>query len=285
MSGKQLFLVDNFRDTGRPLLAILADPKSTFVRGLKRFKRRALYANVMNDRTAPYFTTGLATTDPFSEPDKIQLNYTEGYDRVILDRRDPVRTNLQPQKLSVKDKTSRFVKSLPFYATLSVLVPVGIVVFLGNSVVQTYHSSQRIKLHESGKAGIDLTKYRPPFFDEIREAVDEVREAAEDVYENINNAQDQEYLTSDSEDATSIGATSAKGVKKEASHPHHTLALTDEQFAIIEALDNVGFHKNLVRFHNTTHSHAAIVVRVDADHYEEGYQVMRHWLDNEFILE
>ncbi|KAG9816752.1 DUF676-domain-containing protein, partial [Aureobasidium melanogenum] len=39
-SGRQLFTVDSFRDTGRPLLTVLADPSSVFIRGLAKFKHR-----------------------------------------------------------------------------------------------------------------------------------------------------------------------------------------------------------------------------------------------------
>jgi pimeloyl-ACP methyl ester carboxylesterase len=50
-SGRQMFTVDDFRDTGRPLLAIMADPESIFIHGLSKFKNKILYTNIANDRT------------------------------------------------------------------------------------------------------------------------------------------------------------------------------------------------------------------------------------------
>ena len=75
MSGRQLFGVDKFRDTGRSLLSVLADPESIFIRGLAQFKHRSLYANVVNDRTVTYYTAGISQTDPFVDPDDIKINY------------------------------------------------------------------------------------------------------------------------------------------------------------------------------------------------------------------
>lgn len=49
-SGRQLFTIDNFRGTGRPLLSALADRESAFYKGLQLFAHKTLYANVVNDR-------------------------------------------------------------------------------------------------------------------------------------------------------------------------------------------------------------------------------------------
>ena len=89
-SGQQLFGVDSFRDTGRPLVAVLADPNSIFMAGLARFKRRVLYANIVNDRTAVYYTTHISKTDPYTDMSKVQVKYVEGYEGTILDPYDPV---------------------------------------------------------------------------------------------------------------------------------------------------------------------------------------------------
>ena len=48
-SGRQLFTIDRFRDTGRPLLSVLADPSSVFILALSKFKKRVLYCNIIND--------------------------------------------------------------------------------------------------------------------------------------------------------------------------------------------------------------------------------------------
>jgi hypothetical protein len=89
-SGRELFTVDKFRDTGRPLLEVLADPNSIFVKGLAKFERRTLYTNIVNDRTAVYYTTGISKKDPFTNLDKVKLNYLKDYDDVILDPDTPL---------------------------------------------------------------------------------------------------------------------------------------------------------------------------------------------------
>lgn len=49
-SGRQLFMIDKFRGTERPLLSVLADPDSIFIAALRQFQRRSLYTNIVNDR-------------------------------------------------------------------------------------------------------------------------------------------------------------------------------------------------------------------------------------------
>ena len=58
------------------------------------------------------------------------------------------------------------------------------------------------------------------------------------------------------------------------------LALTPDQFAMIDALDNVGIKKYPVHIHEARHSHAAIIVRMQRDTFREGKIVVRHWLSN-----
>ncbi|KAG4278282.1 hypothetical protein FPRO04_13929 [Fusarium proliferatum] len=52
MSGRQLFTIDRFRDTNRPLLAVLADPDSIFMSGLKKFKRRTVHKHYQRSKRA-----------------------------------------------------------------------------------------------------------------------------------------------------------------------------------------------------------------------------------------
>jgi hypothetical protein len=88
--------VDKFRDTDRPLLEVLGDAESIFIKGLAKFERRTLYANIVNDRSAVYYTTGISKTDPFTNLDKVRINYLKGYEDVILNPEAPV-APLDPQ--------------------------------------------------------------------------------------------------------------------------------------------------------------------------------------------
>jgi hypothetical protein len=53
---------------------------------------------------------------------------------------------------------------------------------------------------------------------------------------------------------------------------------------MIKALDDVGFRKYPVHIHNSSHSHAAIIVRNTRGAFEEGKLVVAHWLKEEFKI-
>lgn len=54
---------------------------------------------------------------------------------------------------------------------------------------------------------------------------------------------------------------------------------------MIAALDTVGWRKYPVYIRKNRHSHAAIITRVDKPSLDEGKNhVLRHWLNEEFIL-
>jgi len=287
MSGRQLFGVDNFRDTDRSLLAVLADPESIFIRGLAQFKHRSLYANVVNDRTVTYYTAGISQTDPFVDPDDIKINYIPDYEDVIVDGQHPVshKEPEEPPALSQRlvQGTWTILGRTGIVAALTVLVPIGVSAFLINSAFQSIRSQQRIRLHEEGRSGIDYARYRIPLM------INAVRREAEGMYENANHVQSQEYLSESYEhvgsasprkDESRSDVDSIQEQKEAATPTFPTLALTQEQFGMIEALDNVGFTKHPVYIHNHRHSHAAIVVRMNKPSFNEGRVVIKHWLDN-----
>ncbi|KFY32578.1 hypothetical protein V493_00047 [Pseudogymnoascus sp. VKM F-4281 (FW-2241)] len=303
MSGTQLFMLDNFRESGRPILEVMADPKSIFITGLRRFKRHSLYANITNDRTAPFYTTGISKIDPFVDLKAVNVGYLDGYEDVILDPTRPF-SRKEKKLLTLYSKlkldVSFFFSNLHIIVLLILVIPIGTFAFLVYAGIQTIRSSSRIRLHESGEAGIDPSSYRTPFLTDIREAV-------EDAYGNLNNAQSQEYLsttpstTVSSEDESSASArplmanvaaekpsrsVSASGTPNTDVSPKETptLALTPQQFTMIRNLDMIGWRKYFVHIHKLRHSHAAIIVRRDKAGFSEGYVVLRHWLD-EFLME
>jgi hypothetical protein len=327
MSGRQLFIIDDFRGTGRPLLSVLADPDSVFIKGLALFKRRTLYANIVNDRSAVYYTTGISRIDPFKDLDKIKIRYIPGYGNVVV---DPIEPFASPEPVIAEPSsffthlttTGRaFFNSVPLTLTLILFIPIGAVVFLVNSAIQTAWSTRRIRLHEAGMAGIQISTYRTPLL------INGMRGAVEETYENLNSAQGNVYLESGNEEAldsdppTSTwrkrpeppiadGAVSeAAASEKPAPSPSPSpsidsinaaddpvrpqsrhldvpmLALTPDQFAMIHALDNVGWSKYPVHIHKNRHSHAAMIVRMDRPTFSEGFIVLRHWLDEEFLMD
>lgn len=288
MSGRQLFTIDNFRDTGRPLLAVLADPNAIFLAGLKRFKRHTLYTNIVNDRSAVHYTTGITKTDPYTNLDNIRVNYVDGYEDVILDPKHPVapkpKVSGPATFSSIAAAGLKWIQRVPFAIALVVFVPIGIVAFLINSVVQTFRSSKRIQLHEKGLAGVSIDEYRGPLW------MKEIREEVEHAYETLNSSQDQEYLASETdEDLDEVemdrSTTQLLARERRMSVPSQpTLALAPYQFQMIQALDSVGWHKFPVWIHKDRHSHAAIIVRWEKKTFTEGAVVLRHWLNEEFVI-
>ena len=300
-SGRQLFTIDTFRDTNRPILSVLADPRSIFMRALSQFSHRVLYANIINDRSAPYYTTSISTTDPFTNLDAVSINYLPDYAPTVIDPADPV--HLKPPEIQrpffarLASSSQSLLASVPVFALFSVLIPMGSVLFLINSAVQQVRSQKRIRLHEEGKAGIGLGRYRIPLM------VENARSAVEDAFENINARQGQQYLPE-----TELNAnreTKLSGGQQQNGHAEKTqrsaprtswdlertssprsefptLALTAQQFEMVQALDEMGFRKYRVHIHDIRHTHAAIIVRSQKPRFDEGKTVVRHWLDEEF---
>ncbi|KAI5369303.1 Putative alpha/Beta hydrolase, lipase [Septoria linicola] len=297
-SGQQMFLVDDFRDTKRPLLSIMADPNSVFVKGLSRFKNKWIYANTMNDRSVPYYTSAISRTDPFVELDKISVHYLKEQPapgEVILDPSHAVSTRRSAwEDMSAFERIytapRQTLRSLPYYLLFLTLVPIALPAFILNAGYQTYQSAQRIRLHESGKA-FKLDKYRVKFLEEAEAATDRA-------YERITNSSREEYLptpppepaseassTTDSEQADNEDLKlSKRESRREKSHDFPILALTEEQFDMIENLDKLGFAKFPVHITKVRHTHAAIVVRMQkplsgTDSFSEGKVVVKHWAE------
>jgi hypothetical protein len=323
MSGRQLFIIDSFRDTGRPILAVLADPDSIFIRALRQFKNKSLYANVVNDRSAVHYTTAISRIDPYKNIKDLKINYVEGYEPVVI-RPDnaisppDINGELPTFYYRIVDHSQTMLKSTPTFLVLSLLIPLGTVAFLMNSVIQSIRSSRRIKLHEEGKAGVRIGRYRIPLM------VEDMQSAVEGVFDDLNRSQNSEYLPAGTEEHAThpeikplsphfnhsdplvsdtkasspppprVSSCPSLGSEKK-SQPLQgqqlqqkrqlefpTLALAPEQFAMIQTLDAVGFRKYHVYIHNARHSHAAMIVRKPRKDFDEGKVVMRHWLDNEF---
>ncbi|KPI43329.1 putative lipase [Cyphellophora attinorum] len=291
-SGRQLFTIDDFRNTGRPLLSVLADPDSIFIHGLRLFRHRSLYTNVVNDRSAVYYTTGISAFDPYTDLEAVNLRYLKGYESVILDPDMPVERAPPKQDLPtfydrVRGGSRTFVRRAPIVIALSLLIPVAITVFMINSGWQTFRSRRRIQLHESDSDG-SFGGYRIPYL------VREMRVGLEDAFETVNSSRQQEYLPEGSEELAiappspkltrSDTKDSVLSEKSEATTraDFPTLALTTDQFSMIKALDSVGWRKYPVHIQKSTHSHAAIIVRSARAAFEEGKTVVKHWLTEEF---
>ncbi|EME49187.1 hypothetical protein DOTSEDRAFT_68054 [Dothistroma septosporum NZE10] len=286
-SGQQLFLIDHFRDTGKPLLSLMADPNSLFTAGLRRFKNKWLYANTMNDRSVPYYTAMFSRTDPYVDLDKIEVHYAEDQPkpgRVVLDPENPVDSK-EPsnEQLSLVQRFlphQRTINNIPFYIVIFSLLPLALPVFLANAGYQTYQSAQRIRHHESGKA-FKLDRYRVKLLEEAQAVQDRA-------YDRLVGQQTEEYLPTPPPEPQSLNsalsedkddlALSRRETDREKS-PFPLLALTEGQFDMISNLDKLGFTKYPVHIQKVRHTHAAVVVRVQKESFAEGRVIVQHWID------
>ncbi|TQS31753.1 hypothetical protein Golomagni_07959, partial [Golovinomyces magnicellulatus] len=287
MSGRQLFTIDDFRDTNRPLLSVMADTKSIFMSGLRKFKRHTLYSNIVNDRSAVYYTTAIQKTDPYLKMGKLNMNFLneDKYGQVLL---DPAAPFMQRPKLthttyaSVGRACLYYVKKIPVMVAVAIFVPIGVAAYLLNSVIQNLRSYSRIKLHEKGELGVSIEEYRVPLL------IKELRGEVENAYEVLSNAQGQEFLgIDDDEDDVAMNSEERDLMVRERrlSIPTQpTLALTPHQFEMIRSLDTLNWRKYPVWIHNVRHSHGAIIARIDKSKYDEGYVVLKHYIDEEFLI-
>ncbi|KAF2757633.1 DUF676-domain-containing protein [Pseudovirgaria hyperparasitica] len=286
VSGRQLFLIDRFRDTGRPLLSILAAPSSIFIRGLKRFKNRSLYANIINDRSVVYHTAMITSTDPYVDLDPYTPNYLPGLAPILLDPSNPLTLKQDRTPPTFYARSQTFAARLPMYIFFTLFLPVGASIFLVNAAVQSVQSQRRIRAHDSGSS-FDFSPYRIPLLASANHAAERVFERANSVHgedflpssvssANAAAAREKAYL--DAEAASGDDDEASEGGAKKPQFP--TLALHPEQFRMIDNLDQVGWRKFPVHIHKATHSHAAIIVRMKQSRFDDGKVVIKHWLDN-----
>lgn len=317
VSGRQLFLVDSFRDSGKPLLGLLADPDSVFMRALARFKHRCVYANVVNDRSTVFYTTAISLSDPFQQNLECAcINYVAGYEPVVIDpdvyfappgtagkKKEPL-----PWLLRIQQQTKKLFTDLSLGLFFTSLISIALPIFLVNSVIQTFRSRQRIQLHEEGKSGASFAHYRIPLL------IKDAQNAVEQAFEHVAARQDPEYLSmtdqytgasqlrkrtsatnspADKDKSSTLireeeTSLSAEGQAAQADHGEGqafpTLALTPLQMSIVKSLNAVGFRKYPVFIHNHRHSHAAIIRRVPKKGFDEAPVVITHWLDTEFEI-
>ncbi|KAI5300553.1 hypothetical protein KEM56_002360 [Ascosphaera pollenicola] len=218
-SGRQLFMIDEFRATGKPLLSLLATEGSVFMLGLQRFAHRSLYANVVNDRAATFYTTCISKTNPFvgvaAAASQERVNYVPGYEPVVIDNEryyidhddsgtgggGAASTRSSPTTTGAGGPTALntlfdFLRQLPFYLFLIICLPVGSIAYLFNALVQTILSRKRIQMHERRKVSTIFGSYDVPLFVEsMRNATSEMMN---EMYESINASQPTEYLAEDS---------------------------------------------------------------------------------------
>jgi len=104
--------------------------------------------------------------------------------------------------------------------------------------------------------------------------------------ESMNGSEPEGYLAdghggvqTESIKKSEKGSTEKDAETEDAKSEFPTLALTEDQFYMIENLDKLGIDKFAVHIQKASHSHAAIVVRTTRAAFTEGKIVFRHWTE------
>lgn len=249
VTGAHIFLADSLVKS-RPLLEVMSDEESRFFKGLERFQKRAAYANIVHDRSVPYFTAAITDEDPYQDLSKIKLNHDSSYGNTLLDSTEPhtvvTGTDEKVQPVVVPPLT---YKELLFRTVMVAGAPLWLAVFSANAVVATYQSSQRISQHRDENPADD---------DETDLSATMTQDAVEEIMDN----------------STEQPSTDAFG----------KLKLNKYQSKIVSNLNKLKWEKYCVHIQKTQHSHAAIVCRTkDSDRLTEGHDVMAHWLGHVLV--
>lgn len=220
--------------------------------------------------------------------DRNGFKYLEGYGNVILDAVTPV----VPRKPDVLDRPSyrSFSKGfnalfnrLPVLLDLMIVMPLSSVVFFILSGYWTLRSSRRIRRYKRGLASIQPGDYPVPL-PIYTINVDKKIPSSQDA---TNTNRPSSVCDNLAHRARNQGSPLGHEESQKSHLFKHTppiLAFAPYQFRVIDAMDSLGWHKYAVHIQNAVHSHAAIIVRIQKPRYSEGYDVFRHWLDNEFML-
>ncbi|CAK7893990.1 lipid droplet phospholipase 1 [[Candida] anglica] len=160
-SGNEMFMGDD-----ELILKKMADPEHKFYKGLKRFKKHILLANVKNDRTVAFFTSYITDYSPFEEWDKVKIKYFKDLPQVRIgtsqvkpkfvdfERSHPLEkenefSNVQEETSFLRsNKLIRF--TLIFIVTILIL-PIWVPLVLSSSLFASIYSGVKIKIIKSPK--------------------------------------------------------------------------------------------------------------------------------------
>lgn len=78
-SGRQMFMADK-----EQILMQMADPNSRYFKGLARFEKRILSANIKNDRSVAFFTSFITEYSPFDKFDVVKVKYLKNLPKMRI---------------------------------------------------------------------------------------------------------------------------------------------------------------------------------------------------------
>ena len=319
VAGSHLYLSDRFRDTARPLLAVMADPTTVFFRGLRRFRRLIAYGNVLNDRTVLWYSAAFATTDPYADLSKVAVRYVKGYEGVVLEQDDGsgggvVLRNVKKMKQKTNNNNNNINTSRPndndvesrredwpddadsqtatdlswdlrlklvgMGVVLLTLLPILIPILgVGTSAAMTL-SRRRMQRHDQGEDGIPTETYRRLPIWATGTKPDN------DTDNDISNDTSNETTTSTTATTTTTTITAADGLATSSSSladAFPALILSPVQREMARNLSTLPWRRFPVLIRMYLNTHVDVIVRDFGVQGTDGRVVLRHFVDEEFL--
>ncbi|KAJ7760535.1 hypothetical protein B0H16DRAFT_1720030 [Mycena metata] len=153
---KELHLLDNWSDSGRPLLEAIAQPESVFYHSLLKFKNINTNSRVrINDVTVPYFSGAFEEIDPFANHRELDIipEYIPDHEPLILrfsiSKSSPSFTarlkSLQPLTFNGPFVEWGFPWNIILYLLLPFLIPMGVFYLAREYVLSSRPSRDRVR--------------------------------------------------------------------------------------------------------------------------------------------
>ncbi|KIK66677.1 hypothetical protein GYMLUDRAFT_192639 [Collybiopsis luxurians FD-317 M1] len=271
-TGKQLYGVDSWGTTGRPLLEVMADKDFVFWKALNAFQRIDIYANAINDRIVPYVSGVFETVDPFDgNVERIKIEFESEYHPMIKSwslKDDTQVSEKEPRSLMERYEAWKplpfmgpFIQwNFPYSLILTALLPfiLIILIFLLPFIFlsRARSSSSRVKSLE--QASMTARDRLVQVFASLEH---NIAQKAEEVLEQT-------------------APTTQKGKRKRSE-----IQLTASQRKMIADLNQLSVRKHLAWIHPTRNSHAVIICREEDQFagHALGKGVLRYWAE-QFVL-
>ncbi|KAI1306693.1 hypothetical protein EDD11_004696 [Mortierella claussenii] len=311
-TGEQMQLIDDYVGK-KPLLLVMSEPESVFVKALARFKRRALYCNIRNDRSVPFWTASFSDADPFDELDSLQIQYNAGYSSLIesFEHYDlETLTRMQEDReASLKSatfaqRTSQRLSSIPWkkyilYGLLGpILIPLWIIIAGTTTIGQGYSSRRRTKHMVTASEELKRIRDRASAVKLDRYHDDDDGSEQSNSYTQQQQQHTQDSFKEDAKQEHSVipvshdpvsspstsGALSTEETPMAVSYSYpdlksvRPLALLPVQIEISRNLNKLEWKKNIVHIEGWN-SHASIVVRHKRFHHDGGVAAVQHAVD------
>ncbi|KAF9196826.1 hypothetical protein BGZ49_002696 [Haplosporangium sp. Z 27] len=315
-AGEQMQLVDDYVDR-KPLLLVMSEPDSIFVQGLSRFKRRALYCNIRNDRSVPFWTASFSDADPFSELEQVEIGYSslidsyEHHDAEALVRLKQER-EASLKSLSFTERTSKKMASVPWrrYALFGILgpflIPLWIVFATTTISYQGMRSRKRTKemvltnklllriRQQSSTSKLDRYHDDDANYSsrnneegENTQEVDNQNSSSKPTSEAAESKEQEHVVVTFAKDPTTSSSSSDSGNEEASAIVSYSfpdlksikpLPLLPVQIEISRNMNKLEWKKNIIHIEGLN-AHASIVVREKRFMHDGGAAAVQHAVD------